>query len=91
LFSDPNKIIAEFPEMPKKSQDDLVKVREKYTPEEINLDNHPSKRLEALSGETYRKTYHGILIAQNIGLDTIRRECQHFHTWLVQLEQLSIG
>lgn len=85
LFSDPSKIALEFSH----AKDELTKIREKYTPEEINLDNYPSKRLEDLSQKQYRKTFHGILIAQYFGLETIRQECQHFNSWLVQLEQLA--
>lgn len=60
------------------------------TPEDIN-DNPlhaPSKRiLAAMPG--YQKTFHGPLIACEIGLDAMRHACPHFHAWLQKLEALN--
>jgi len=58
------------------------------TPEEINdsPQTSPSKRVEALV-PGYEKPFHGTLSVLEIGLDTIRQECPHFHAWLEQLEQ----
>lgn len=56
-------------------------------PEEINdhPDTAPSKRiLNAWKG--YQKTFHGPLIACDIGLDAIRAACPHFNAWLLKLE-----
>lgn len=47
----------------------------------------PSKRILAAIPE-YQKTLHGPLIAADIGLDTIRRQCPHFEGWLQRLEAL---
>jgi Domain of unknown function (DUF4276) len=62
------------------------------TPEDIN-DNPlfaPSKRiLAAMPG--YQKTFHGPLIACEIGLDAMRQRCPHFHAWLQALEVLHQG
>jgi hypothetical protein len=57
-------------------------------PEEINdgPQSAPSKRVEALV-PGYEKPLFGVLAAQVIGLEGIRRECPHFHAWLRQLEQ----
>lgn len=64
---------------------------QKYaTPEDINdsPESAPSKRiLEAMPG--YQKTFHGPLIACEIGLDAMRVACPHFHGWLQRLEALS--
>ncbi|MGA1865730.1 MAG: DUF4276 family protein [bacterium] len=36
----------------------------------------------------YTKGFHGALIAQRIGLKTIRNECPHFDEWVTMLENL---
>jgi len=59
------------------------------TPEDINESPQtaPSKRiLAAMPG--YQKTFHGPLIAAEIGLDALRAACPHFHTFLEKLEAL---
>ena len=58
-------------------------------PEHINdgPDTAPSKRILRLM-PSYQKTFHGPLIATDIGLDALRRACPHFNAWLERLEQL---
>lgn len=59
------------------------------TPEDINNDpvSAPSKRLEHhYSG--YQKVPFGELVAESIGLDTIRTECPRFNDWMLELEGL---
>lgn len=58
--------------------------------EQINDDptTAPSKRLATVFGGTYRKTEHGPLIAEDIGLDVIRRHCPRFNAWVTRLENL---
>lgn len=58
-------------------------------PEDVNDSPHtaPSKRiLAAMPG--YQKTFHGPLIACDIGLDAMRQACPHFHAWLLAVEAL---
>lgn len=57
------------------------------TPEDINegVTTAPSKRIKAIF-PTYRKTVHGPLTLQRIGLERVRAECPHFHSWLQALE-----
>jgi hypothetical protein len=60
------------------------------TPEDIN-DNPqtaPSKRIRKIY-PSFQKPTDGIIIAKNIGISTIRRECAHFDKWLKKLESLS--
>lgn len=60
-------------------------------PEDINdsPQGAPSKRiLSALP--SYQKTFHGPLIACEIGLDVIRAGCPHFDGWLRKLEALPL-
>lgn len=65
-------------------------IRNKFdTPEEINDSpaTAPSKRILKLFPE-YDKPLHGSLVALEIGLETIRRECPLFDGWLKQIEAL---
>ncbi len=65
-------------------------IREGYaTPEEINDSSKtaPSKRIEHIC-PSYDKVDDGILLAKEIGLATIRKECPHFNSWLTNLENL---
>lgn len=59
------------------------------SPEDINDSPHtaPSKRILAVM-PGYQKTFHGPLIACDIGLDAIRQACPHFHAWLLAVEAL---
>lgn len=68
----------------------LREVRAQIAPEDINNSMHtaPSKRiLKAMPG--YQKTFHGPLIACDIGLDPIRAACPHFNQWLKTIEALA--
>lgn len=61
------------------------------TPEEINnsKETAPSKRiLAAFAPGTYSKTEHGPIIAEEIGLKTIRQECPEFNNWVQAMERL---
>lgn len=60
-------------------------------PEDINdsPQTTPSRRiLAAMPG--YQKTFHGPLIACDIGLDAMRQACPHFHAWLLAIEALPL-
>jgi hypothetical protein len=66
---------------------------QKYlTPEDINdsPQTAPSKRILAAMPD-YQKTFHGPLIACDIGLDAMRAVCPHFHNWLHKIEALSLS
>ena len=60
------------------------------TPEHINdsPQTAPSKHITRLMPE-YEKTFHGPLIAADIGLDSLRQACPHFNSWLLCLERLA--
>lgn len=59
------------------------------SPEDVNDSPHtaPSKRILAVMPE-YQKTFHGPLIACDIGLHALRQACPHFHAWLLAVEAL---
>ena len=69
---------------------ELEFVRKSFaTPEDINdsRETAPSKRLmKTVNG--YSKREHGWLVAESIGLETIRAHCPRFGSWLTRLEQL---
>ena len=49
----------------------------------------PSKRLQRIFGKSYDKVEHGALIAEDIGLTTLRAQCPNFNQWITWLESLS--
>ncbi|PCK09729.1 MAG: hypothetical protein COA42_02860 [Alteromonadaceae bacterium] len=59
------------------------------SPEHINdgPTTAPSKRVLKYC-EAYNKPLHGALIAEDIGLDSIRQECKHFSAWLTKVQDL---
>ena len=60
------------------------------SPEEIDDSptNAPSKRVERLV-PGYEKPFLGALAIIEIGLERVRRECQHFNHWLERIESLN--
>ncbi|MGE8568869.1 MAG: DUF4276 family protein [Achromobacter sp.] len=68
----------------------LRAVRSTTEPEDINEGpmTAPSKRILAVMAG-YQKTFHGPLIACDIGLDMMRASCPHFEGWLNNLEALA--
>ena len=87
LFSDPDRF-AEGIGVPALASS-FHGIRGQFaTPEHIDdsPETHPSKRVTNLL-RGYRKPRMGLLAAQSIGLDTIRRECPLFDQWMVRLEQ----
>jgi len=59
------------------------------SPELINdgPDTAPSKRILKEIPE-YDKVGAGVLVAEKIGLEILRKKCNHFAEWLACLEQL---
>ncbi|NPE60936.1 DUF4276 family protein [Dickeya dadantii] len=89
LFCQPEKFIDWIDdETPVKK---LLAMKAEFpTPEQINNSPQtaPSKRILATI-PTYKKTLHGPLIAADIGLDSMRQQCPHFHSWLQRIEALA--
>ena len=88
LFVDPNK----FKEWVDDESiiDSLHQIKASYSsPEEINNSPQtaPSKRILGLIPD-YNKVIQGTIIAMEIGLDEMRRQCLHFNHWLDRLENL---
>jgi hypothetical protein len=86
LFVSPSSIARAFaaPALEPK----LAAIRNAFpSPEDINDDpvTAPSARLQSLFPQ-YSKPFFGWLIAQRVGLQAIRDECEHFDQWLARLE-----
>ncbi|HPG40588.1 MAG TPA: DUF4276 family protein [bacterium] len=89
LFTNVNEINKQFDDKPGPRQE-LEKIRKAFaTPEDINDDVNtaPSKRIIRIFTD-YTKALHGPLIAQEIGLQTLRQACPHFNAWLEKLERV---
>lgn len=88
LFSDVTLLGTQLAATPRE-QAKLQEIRSSFpTPEDINdsPQTAPSKRLLKLF-PAYQKPVDGVLSAQKIGLQVMRRECPHFAEWLASLEQ----
>lgn len=93
LFSDITKIIQADAEWQENSLEKLQEIiREYENPEFINnsRETSPSHRLQKIfTTPKYNKVVHGSTIAQNIGIDNIRRKCQHFNSWCEKIQNLN--
>ena len=89
LFSD----VSAFRAVTDASEADVVRlgrIRSNFpTPEDINdsPDTAPSKRIAKVIPR-YGKVLHGPLVAEEIGLTTIREQCPRFGNWISRLESL---
>jgi hypothetical protein len=89
LFTDVGKLVGLEPEWSSLG-DPLRTARARAaSPEHINdgPNTHPSARLAQLR-PAYRKTLHGPLVAEDIGLAALERECLHFAEWVQRLRAL---
>lgn len=87
LFSNPNSFSLITDE------DNVKKVTEMResaeTPEHINNspETAPSKRLESII-PNYAKVKNGAILAKDMGIDVIMRECKHFAEWIEKIKNL---
>lgn len=89
LFSDASAF-ARLIDVPDGAVDALGEIRSQFpTPEDINdnSDTAPSKRIVRLIPR-YQKVVDGSLLAEEIGLETIRAACPRFNAWVTRLEAL---
>lgn len=92
LFSDPDAFSSAFPES-HFAIAELKRIRKAFaSPEHINEgpETAPSKQI-CKNLPDYAKTSYGMLIAESIGLGTMRSECAHFDAWIGTLLRLSVG
>ncbi|MGE0084448.1 MAG: DUF4276 family protein [Desulfococcaceae bacterium] len=92
LFSDP-ECFKDLPDTCPEKIGELKAIADKYlTPELIDdgQDTAPSKRIKGICPSYEEsKPFFGVLLAERIGLQTIRNKCPHFNRWLSQLESLN--
>jgi len=91
LFAQPGTICAVL--RSPKSEKQIQSVRDSFqNPEEINDGSKtaPSKRLLDVFVD-YRKRLHGLIAAQRIGIDAMRKECPHFARWVEMLQSLGLS
>lgn len=88
LFSDPNAVESYLAQCGLAKEMESIR-RSCGSPEEINDGplTAPSKRLAGIVAD-YSKVHTGNALARQIGLQTMRRECLHFHGWVSKLESL---
>jgi hypothetical protein len=90
LFSQPATVCAVL--RSPNSEEVVQSIRDSFAnPEEIN-DNFataPSRRLLDVFAD-YRKRLHGLIAAQRIGIDAMRKVCPHFAGWVGMLESLGL-
>jgi len=90
LFSDPQSFLTAFPNsLNEVAELDQIR-RGAGNPEQIDdgPETAPSKRISNLLPQ-YTKAVHGPIIAREITLAKIRRECKHFDEWVDALLSLS--
>lgn len=90
LFSDVEVFKMNYSQNEFKDYNYLLETVQQYTnPEEINNSSltAPSKRLSRILLK-YSKVIEGSLLAESIGLQTIRQKCHRFNQWLTNLEQI---
>jgi hypothetical protein len=91
LLADPEKFDWEFLDHEKAIRSLVELVAHFASPELIDdrYDTAPSRRISAVIPEYEgRKASAGPLIAEKIGVDTLRQKCPHFGDWLSRLESL---
>ncbi len=90
LFSDAKKIDDCLSILHSVNNSNLTQIADQFpSPEHINNNPQtaPSKRILAIH-PSYEKITDGILIAEDVGLNVMRRECSHFNEWITYLESL---
>jgi hypothetical protein len=94
LFSDVqvlNDYVAMDSTNPEKTLGQLKAITKEFENPELINDSPltaPSKRLMDIFAEQYNKVEHGGVVAEEIGLHTMRAKCSHFNDWLTKLESL---
>jgi hypothetical protein len=92
ILSDPTKFTPRFIEHADKINDLVLMCSQFVSPELINdgAESAPSKRIiRSIPDYAGSKASAGPLIAQRIGLESIRQKCPHFSDWVERLEKLS--
>lgn len=90
LFCDANAVIDTIDDDELNDKDDFIAlVDNNPNPEMINNSKvtSPSHRMEKyITG--YNKIVYGNIIAENIGIDNMRKKCVHFNEWIKAIESI---
>ncbi|MGL5648760.1 MAG: DUF4276 family protein [Clostridium sp.] len=88
LFSNPDSFIYIDEKNPSLIDEIKVDISRYLTPEHINDSptTAPSKRLEKYY-EGYSKTIDGLIVAEDIGIATMKKECPLFKEWIEKIER----
>ncbi len=87
ILTEPTKLEVMYP-AEQSAVASLVALRGCHeSPETIDLEDPPSKRIEAAI-PAYSKTAAAAQVTAAIGVDAMRRACPHFNDWLIKLEAL---
>lgn len=87
LLSNPKKFSYLYPNENSAIRE-LEKVTNNFnTPEHIDDDAPPSKRIKSIFQE-YDKVSDGPVLLELIGIDIIREKCAHFNSWIEKIESL---
>ena len=92
LFSDPEKLEERFDRHSTEIRR-LVQIAEQSNPELINdgIETAPSKRIiREIPEYESDKASSGPIVAERIGLTTLRMKCLHFSEWIGKLEALTL-
>lgn len=90
LFNNKETFLRVIPEEDISCEAELDNVLSRYpNPELINNspETSPSHRLQHII-PSYDKVLYGYFLAEDIGLDKMRKKCPHFNEWLSRLENL---
>ena len=89
LLTDPRKFESWFSNCPDGIANLVEMVAQFQSPEHVNRENSPSKRIDRELLNYYNhKRLAGLSAAKQIGLPTLRAKCAHFAEWLGKLESL---
>ena len=94
LLAEPSAFGRYFPDIEKAIERIASFCRKFATPELIDDGEQtaPSKRIiEEIPEYKSAKRTAAPIVAERIGLDTMRNKCPHFNEWLSRLEQLGAG
>ncbi len=87
IMAEPARLSHVYPARRKEIEGLEASLRHFESPEHVNLDDPPSKRIERAVPE-YGKVAAAAQVTGAIGLDAIRAKCRHFHDWLTRIEAL---
>lgn len=88
LLFDIEVLAMQHPNRTRVLRDLARRLRKQFsTPEHVNQRHPPSYRIRAVVPE-YQKVRDGVITAERITLDRLRKQCPHFGQWIHRLESL---